>query len=128
MYIIREHFFTLLIIHVCDHHSKKSRLSTLHSPVLQPCLSSQQISAIVFLLVSQCLFSCHLLRDMICSHLLIALTVTGLSFPILSTFLYLLCFSPVFAVREWNGDPVCSEASVNNTPETAGRKVLKMQL
>ena len=75
-------------------NSKRRCLSTLHLPVLQPCLSSQHISAIVFLQVSQCLFCCHLVYDKICCHLLIAWTVKSVSLPILSTFLHLLLFFP----------------------------------
>jgi len=54
----------------------------------------------VFLQVSQCLLCCHLVYDMIFSHLLIAWAVTGVLLTILSMFLYLFCFSPVFALRD----------------------------
>jgi len=37
---------------------------------------------------------------MIFSHLLIAWAVTGVLLTILSMFLYLFCFSPVFALRD----------------------------
>ena len=119
--IIGGHFISLLIIHVSDHHFKAKTsvnipLTSFTALFILTTDFCSRVSPSVSVLI---LLSSRIWYDLLPSpYYLVSIS------PHISPhfFIFFFVFSPMFALREWNGDPVYSKASVNSTPETAGRK------